>query len=90
MFTWKKKETQDILQQKEARLAELQDESDFAIRMVQDTIGNLEEVNADIQQTREEIDTYVSRLNAARDGLSSTFERNQQIMQNFKQLLCLE
>ena len=79
----------DIIQAKKARLEELQEESDFAIKMVSDTIGNLEAVNADIAQTVAEIDTYVNSLNATRDGLSQTSERNARIMQNFKQLLCV-
>ena len=83
-------EVRDILQIKEATLAALQQKSDNAIAMVKTTIGNLETVNSDIQKTREEIDTYMSRLTATRDGLSDTYEKNEQIMQNFKKLLCME
>lgn len=83
-------EVRDILQIKEATLATLQQKSDNAIAMVKTTIGNLETVNSDIQKTREEIDTYMSRLTATRDGLSDTYEKNAQIMQNFKKLLCME
>ena len=80
----------DILQVKEAALASLQQESDHAISMVKMTIENLENVNEDIQKTRDEIDTYMTRLTATRDGLSDTFEKNEQIMRNFKSLLCME
>ena len=80
----------DILQVKEAALASLQQESDHAISMVKMTIENLVNVNEDIQKTRDEIDTYMTRLTATRDGLSDTFEKNEQIMRNFKSLLCME
>ena len=83
-------EVRDVLQVKEAALASLQQESDHALTMVRMTIDNLEAVNEDIRKTREEIDTYMSRLTATRDGLSDTFAKNEQIMQNFKKLLCVE
>lgn len=86
----KKQEVLDILQAKEAALASLQQESSDAITMVKMTIDNLALVNGDIQKTREEIDTYMSRLTATRDGLSDTYEKNEQIMQNFKKLLCMD
>lgn len=85
-----RQEVMDVLQVKEAALAALQDESSHALSMVKMTIENLEAVNADINRTREEIDTYMNRMAATRDGLSDTYAKNEQIMQNFKKLLCME
>lgn len=90
MRSKKVQEVKDVLQIKEAVLASLQQESNHAISMVKMTIENLESVNEDIKKTREEIDTYMSRLTATRDGLSDTFAKNEKIMQNFKSLLCME
>lgn len=80
----------DVVQQKERKLTKLQAKSNSAIQMVQSTIGYLEAVNSEIQSTQTEIDTYMSRLEETRSGLASTFDKNQKIMQNFKQLLCVD
>lgn len=89
-MVFKKKETLDLLQKKEARLIELVSESDTALKMVHDTIENLAVVNQDIEQTVEEIDTYLKRLHDTRANLSLTFGRNQKIMRNFSKLLCVD
>lgn len=85
-----KKKVLDLLQEKEAKLEELTVCSNSAIKMVQDTISNLERVNEDIENTMNEIDTYLKRLSETRSGLDSTRGKNQQIMQNFSKLLCID
>lgn len=89
-MVFKKKESMDLLQEKEARLAELSLRSDSAVQMVQSTINNLAIVNQDIEETMGEIDTYLQRLNETRASLDSTHGKNQKVMQNFSQLLCLD
>ena len=50
-FKKTKQEALDLLQEKEKRLAELTEESAYAVQMVQNTIDNLQAVNSDIQTT---------------------------------------
>lgn len=46
-FKKTKQEALDLLQEKEKRLAELTEESAYAVQMVQNTIDNLQAVNSD-------------------------------------------
>lgn len=89
-FKKTKQETLDLLQEKEKRLAELTEESAYAVQMVQNTIDNLQAVNSDIQTTMDEIDTYMQRLSDTRSSLSTTHDKNEKIMQNFAKLLCVD
>lgn len=89
-FKKTKQEVLDLLQEKEKRLAELTEESAYAVQMVQNTIDNLQAVNSDIQTTMDEIDTYMQRLNDTRSSLSTTHDKNEKIMQNFAKLLCVD
>lgn len=89
-FKKTKQESLDLLQEKEKRLAELTEESAYAVQMVQNTIDNLQAVNSDIQTTMDEIDTYMQRLNDTRSSLSTTHDKNEKIMQNFAKLLCVD
>lgn len=89
-FKKTKQEELDLLQEKEKRLAELTEESAYAVQMVQNTIDNLQAVNSDIQTTMDEIDTYMQRLNDTRSSLSTTHDKNEKIMQNFAKLLCVD
>lgn len=59
MAFFKRQETLDLLQEKEARLAELALRSETAVQMVRNTIDNLQVVNQDIEATVCEIDTYL-------------------------------
>ena len=83
-------ERKEKVQEKEKRLAELTEESAYAVQMVQNTIDNLQAVNSDIQTTMDEIDTYMQRLNDTRSSLSTTHDKNEKIMQNFAKLLCVD
>lgn len=86
----KKQEIADFLQEKMGHLVELKDESDLSIGFVKGTIDNLGALNADIQQTRDEIISYIQGLEDTQVKLGEVFEKNQRIMQNFKELLCME
>lgn len=89
-FKKTKQKALDLLQEKEKRLAELTEESAYAVQMVQNTIDNLQAINSDIQTTMDEIDTYMQRLNDTRSSLSTTHDKNEKIMQNFAKLLCVD
>lgn len=86
----KKAQPMDIIQEKEARLKQLEKKSSDAVSVVQITMDNLQMVNEDIQKTMDEIDTYVQRLSEARDALNATKTKNTGIMGNFAKLLCVE
>ena len=80
----------DVLTQKEAKLVALNKQSDAAIRLVQETVTGLETVNGEIEATMAEINEYQKRLAETYEGLGVTRNKNQRIMQNFKNLLCIE
>jgi len=80
----------DVLTQKEAKLVALNEQSDAAIRLVQATVTGLETVNGEIEATMAEINEYQKRLAETYEGLDATRNKNQRIMQNFKNLLCIE
>lgn len=80
----------DVLTQKEAKLVALNKQSDAAIRLVQATVTGLETVNGEIEATMAEINEYQKRLAETYEGLGVTRNKNQRIMQNFKNLLCIE
>lgn len=80
----------DVLAQKEAELVALNERSDAAIRLVQATVTGLETVNGKIEATMAEINEYQKRLAETYEGLDATRNKNQRIMQNFKNLLCIE
>lgn len=86
----RKSVTIDLLQEKERRLTELEGQSDKAVQMFQTALDKLSAVNKDIETTMNDIDTYVLRLTATKDNLSSTHSKNAKIMQNFANLLCVE
>ena len=67
-FKKTKQEALDLLQEKEKRLAELTEESAYAVQMVQNTIDNLQAVNSDIQTT---MDCLKVGIEAA--GLQGTY-----------------
>ena len=80
----------DVLTQKEAKLVALNEQSDAAIRLVQATVTGLETVNGEIEATMAEINEYQKRLAETYEGLDATRNKNQRIMKNFKNLLCIE
>ena len=60
-FKKTKQEALDLLQEKEKRLAELTEESAYAVQMVQNTIDNLQAVNSDIQTILQYVETDIIR-----------------------------
>lgn len=86
----KKAKIEAILAQKEAELVTLSQQSVNAVQAVRNSIDNLTATNTGIETTVAEIDTYQQRLADTRSGLSARHQKNQQIVQNFKSLLCEE
>lgn len=85
-----KKKMQDILEQKEAKLSALTQQSDDAVQLVRSTMNGLDAIDAEIEQTISEIDEIQTRMRNARAGLEARRDKNQRIKQNFKSLLCEE
>lgn len=86
----KKAKIEAILAQKEAELVTLSQRSVNAVQAVRSAIDNLTAINNGIETTVTEIDTYQQRLADTRSGLNARHQKNQQIVQNFKSLLCEE
>lgn len=84
------KKAQDALEQKEAKLAALTQQSDNAVQLVRSTLNGLDAIDTEIDQTISEIDEIQTRMSNARAGLEARREKNQRIKQNFKSLLCEE
>lgn len=85
-----KKKTQDVLEQKEAKLSVLTQRSDDAVQLVRSTMNGLDAIDAEIEQTISEIDEIQARMSTARAGLEARRNKNQRIKANFKSLLCEE
>lgn len=90
MTLFKNSKVNDTLAQKEARLAILNEESDAALQLVRNTIDGLQAVDQEICTTISEIEDMQERMSRTKAGLESRRNKNQQIMHNFKSLLCEE
>lgn len=90
MAMFKKSKIQDILEQKEAKLAALEQQSTDAVRLVRTTLDGLQVVDDEIGQTISEIDEIQARMSNTKAGLEARRSKNQQMMHNFKSLLCEE
>lgn len=86
----KRKQTLDLIQQKENRLASLTEEAEFTLSLVRNQITSLERINGQIDDELAQIDAFISRLNATRVGLNAEAERNKKVAGNFAKLLCIE
>lgn len=85
-----KKQMQDILTEKEAKLAALNQKSESAVQLVRSTIDGLAVVDEQITATIAEITDIQHRISSTKNGLEERQRKNQQIMHNFKSLLCEE
>lgn len=90
MALFKQSKMKDILEQKEAKLASLNQKSTDAVRLVRATLDGLQVVDEEIGQTISEIDEIQTRMSNTKAGLEARRSKNQQIMHNFKSLLCEE
>ena len=90
MTLFKNSKMKDTLAQKEAQLATLNAQSDDALRIVRMTIDGLKSVDQEICTTIAEIEEMQARMSSTKAGLETRRNKNQQIMHNFKSLLCEE
>lgn len=90
MALFVKSKMYDILEQKEAKLVSLNQQSDDAVQLVRSTLNDLDAIDTEIDQTISEIDEMQARMSNARSGLKARRTKNQRIKQNFKSLLCEE
>ena len=87
---FKKKQTPDVLDQKEDKLYSLNQRSEDAFQLVRNTLNSLDAVDMEIEQTISEINEIQARMAETREGLTARRIKNQRIKQNFKNLLCEE
>ena len=90
MSLFKQAKMQDVLEQKEAKLCALDQQSEDAVQLVRSTMVGLDAIDEEIEQTISEIDAIQARMSSARAGLEARRDKNQRIKQNFKSLLCEE
>ena len=80
----------DIISEKEKKLHQLQSDAEGAVDIVTRAISGLELVNQEIEDTKAEIDEYISRLTEQRDTLFHNQKRNAVVIKNFSKLLSAE
>jgi len=84
MFMWKK---QDVLAEKNAKLNKLQYKAELAVSVVTSTISGLERINQELDDTINEIDSYVTQLTETRNSMNKNRKHNTAIITNFSKLL---
>ena len=89
-MTLMKKIYVDITSEKEKKLYQLQSDAEGAVDIVTRAISGLELVNQEIEDTKSEIDEYISRLTEQRDTLINNQKRNAVVIKNFSKLLSAE
>lgn len=89
-MTLMKKIYVDIISEKEKKLHQLQSDAEGAVDIVTRAISGLELVNQEIEDTKAEIDEYISRLTEQRDTLIHNQKRNSVVIKNFSKLLSAE
>jgi len=80
----------DVLQAKQAELAEYSAQFNNAVGVVTTAVQNLNQLNEKIYEKIKEIDDYQNELAKTRDGLNATKSKNEQVIKNFNALLCIE
>jgi len=80
----------DVLQAKQAELAEYSAQFNNAVGVVTTAVQNLNQLNEKISEKIKEIDDYQNELAKTRDGLNATKSKNEQVIKNFNALLCIE
>lgn len=90
MGIFKKKKKEDILSKKIAELETCRKMFDNAVNVVNTTVNSLEKISENIDVKIKEIDEYQEELAKTREGLSSEKEKTEQVVKNFKALLCVE
>lgn len=86
----KRKKVLNLIEEKEAKLQELQQLASDSVQTVQNTIDVLDGVVGQMKAAEDEIEEYVSMLQSTWASLKSERERNVKIASNFRKLLCVE
>ena len=89
MFFNKEQPTPDMLTQKQQKLDTYSLQRNNAIGMIVSTIEELDSANTEIATTIAEIEDYQAKLKGVVDELAETRLRNENIISNFKALVCL-
>lgn len=89
-MTLMKKVYVDIISEKEKKLHQLQSDAESAVDIVTRAISGLELVNQEIEDTKSEIDEYISQLTEQRDTLIHNQKRNSVVIKNFSKLLSVD
>lgn len=84
-----KKIGEDILSQKQNRLAAYNQQFDEAVSLVTNTIDNLGAISHNIAQTMQEIEDYKRELETTKDGLAEAKAKNDRVIANFQALLAV-
>lgn len=80
----------DVISENETKLHQLQSDADDAVDVIAHAISGLELVNQEIEDTKSEIDEYISRLTEQRDTLIHSHGRNCVMIKNFSKLLAVD
>lgn len=86
----KRKKVLNLIEEKEAKLQELQQIASDSVQTVQNTIDVLDGVVDQMKAAEDEIEEYVSMLQSTGASLKAERERNVKIASNFRKLLCVE
>jgi prefoldin subunit 5 len=90
MSLFRKEVVRDFLNDKVKNLDEYTAQAEDAVDMVSKTITRLECINARIDETVTEINTYISGLDSVRQQLGKDHKHNAAIISNFSKLLHTE
>lgn len=89
-FLKKNKKNDDILSKKIAELNTCRKMFDNAVHVVNTTVNSLEKISENIDVKIKEIDEYQAKLSETRECLSEERAKTEQVVKNFKALLCAE
>lgn len=81
---------EEILRQKQDRLAALNSQFDSTVSVVENMVGRLNTIGENIGKEIEEIDAFQERLAETKSGLLAAKERSARVAKNFGALLVAE
>lgn len=81
------RKTTDIIAEKEAQLTALVSQSANAVSLITSTVDQLETVNEQIAQRRQEIESARSELSKLDNSMEQQFDHNSKIINKFKAFL---
>lgn len=87
---FKRKKIINSIQKKHERLDELHNQSNGAIALITDTIEDLEQTNAEIEQEVAEIGEMLDELALINEALNKRKAINNKIANKFKDFICVD